>query len=361
MNKKQAYWLCQLAGWGFMVSIETVNYTFFIVQRFEWGYFLSFVQSAVTGVLMTHLFRYLLLRFHWLGEGRLPRLLGVGVVSILVMSAALLFSDLVISYATTDTGAANFSNVNSVYVVAAILNWARYVTVWVVIYFAFLLSEYNYARALSGLQLANQLKDAELQNLKAQLNPHFLFNALNSITSLTISQPDKARAAVLLLSDLLRFTLNYERSPVVSLDTELNAVRDYLELETIRFGKRLQTDWDIDDRLLHRTVPAAAVLTLVENAIKHGISRLIDGGKVLIKAYETPEGFCVEVSNSGEYAPDPGRHGIGVDNVQRRLTMLYGKQASLQISQTEPMLVTARLFIPNQPMDAVPKKIQDTV
>lgn len=216
--------------------------------------------------------------------------------------------------------------------------------IWSVLYYVFKYFE-NYREArYQNLEAQTQLKDAMMLNLRNQLNPHFLFNALNSIRSLTLTDAIKARTAITLLSDLLRYSLNSEQKNFVTLKEELDVVKDYLELEKIRFGNRLSFNIEANEQTLNAQVPPLAVMTLVENAIKHGIGKLKQGGSVTVNAQRDNGNVVVEVSNSGTFSPN-GAGGIGLANTRQRLNILYNQNAAFDISQQND-LVAARLQIP---------------
>jgi two-component system, LytTR family, sensor kinase len=205
------------------------------------------------------------------------------------------------------------------------------------------------------LAAENRAKDLELINLRSQLNPHFLFNALNSIHSLAMMKKDNASDAVLLLSDLMRYTLNYEKRDVVPLSEEIEVVEKYLQLEKIRFGKKLNAELDISDATLDLKIPPIIVQTLVENAIKHGLKESVEGVFIKINSQLSNNFLTINVINSGRLKKgDPSVHeqkngGIGVENMRRRLQMIYGERAifDLQNLNEEEVIATLKLPINN--------------
>ena len=197
-----------------------------------------------------------------------------------------------------------------------------------------------------------RLKAVELENLRAQLNPHFLFNSLNSIHSMTLMRKEEASDAVLLLSDLMRYTLNYEKKDLVTVEEEMEAVDKYLQLEKIRFGKKLNYSFDIEPNTLKLKIPLISIQTLVENAIKHAIARTIKGGHIRIKSFLIDNNLTIEIINSGQLTEtDPSvfkskDSGIGIENIRRRLSMLYGEKARFDLVNFGAEEVRATLVIP---------------
>lgn len=196
-----------------------------------------------------------------------------------------------------------------------------------------------------------QLKEAELVNLRAQLNPHFLFNSLNSIHAMTMMKREEASDAVLLLSDLMRYTLNYENRNEVSVEEEMETVEKYLKLEKIRFGNKLNYSFDIQPDTLNIKIPLIMVQTLAENAIKHAIGQSAKGGSVVIKSFLEKGNLVIEVINSGRLETAPSvssvkKTGIGIENTRRRLSMLYGEKAFFNLANWGNSEVKAMMQIP---------------
>jgi two-component system, LytTR family, sensor kinase len=216
---------------------------------------------------------------------------------------------------------------------------------------------YNYSQRLrqkevEKLAAENNAKDLELINLRSQLNPHFLFNALNSIHSLAMMKKDTASDAVLLLSDLMRYTLNYEKRDVVPLSEEIEVVEKYLQLEKIRFGKKLNAELDISDATLDLKIPPIIVQTLVENAIKHGLKESTEGVFIKINSQLSDNFLTINVINSGRLKKGdpsvsaPKNSGIGVENTRRRLQMIYGERATFDLQNLNEKEVIATLKLP---------------
>jgi LytS/YehU family sensor histidine kinase len=181
----------------------------------------------------------------------------------------------------------------------------------------------------------------ELAALRAQLNPHFLFNALNVVNALVGANPDEARRVLETLSDLLRYTLESDKREMVRLQEELDFVQKYLSIEQSRFGKRLQYRIEADESLLDTLIPPMLLQPLVENAVKHGISPKASGGEVcvIIAREEAGRGVSVEIRDNGvglqhsTHAHSVHTHstGIGLTNVNSRLQKLFGEKSLLDV------------------------------
>ena len=191
-------------------------------------------------------------------------------------------------------------------------------------------------------------KSAELELLRSQLNPHFLFNALNSIKALVSIDPEKSREAIVVLAELLRFTLNYGQEKEIALQTEIEEVQKYLQLEQIRFGAALEVEWQLDDQVRHQVIPPGMLLTLVENAIKHGQAN--DRGVIQVRIelkLADDHRICIEVANSGTWQPDEAHRGVGLRLIQRRLEAIYGQTAEFT-QQLTSNIVLIRINLPKR-------------
>lgn len=189
-------------------------------------------------------------------------------------------------------------------------------------------------------------REAELRALKSQVNPHFLFNCLNSISALTTSDPARAREMCVRLSDFLRNTLGLGERQSVSWKEELDLARTYLEVERVRFGARLQVEMNVDDSCSDCRVPALLLQPLVENAIKHGIATLVDGGTIRLESRVNSGTLEVRVENGFDpEAPSPRRSGLGLRNVRERLRTRFGTAAGI-VTTAENNVYRAEMRFP---------------
>src|SRR5579883_83877 len=175
-----------------------------------------------------------------------------------------------------------------------------------------------------------QARDAELQALKAQINPHFLSNSLNSITALTTVDPARAREMCIRLSDFLRNTLGLGERESIPWRDELQLARTYLEVEQVRFRARLRVEMNVEDSCSECMVPPLVLQPLIENAVKHGIATLVDGGTIKVEGRVNEGHLQVSVENGFDpESPAPRRHGLGLRNVRSRLETRFGPEAKL--------------------------------
>jgi two-component system, LytTR family, sensor histidine kinase AlgZ len=188
------------------------------------------------------------------------------------------------------------------------------------------------ARMMKASVLA---REAELRALKAQVNPHFLFNSLNSISALTASDASKAREMCILLGDFLRRTLGLGEKHAIPLEEEMSLVHAFLAVEKIRYGARLQMDEQIDAEALSAQVPPLLLQPLVENAVAHGIANLVEGGWIKLEAHCHDGYLAIVVENSFDPdAPPRRRSGVGLVNVRQRLEARFGNESSFSATTT---------------------------
>jgi LytS/YehU family sensor histidine kinase len=206
------------------------------------------------------------------------------------------------------------------------------------------LSEKNAKEA----RLESLVKETELKMLRSQINPHFLFNSLNSISSLTITDPEKARDMVVKLSEFMRYALSRKDEQPVSLKAELENLRLYLDIEQVRFGDKLTTEENIESNCLDFKIPVMLLQPLYENAVKHGVYESTESVRIITQARIIDGYFEITISNNYDSSPSLKRGtGTGLLNVTRRLELFYGNKASIK-STKENGIYTVSLYIPTE-------------
>ncbi len=186
-----------------------------------------------------------------------------------------------------------------------------------------------------ALELSSLRKEQELATLKAQINPHFLFNTLNNISAMASTDAEETRTMIAQLADLLRYAIESSKKDFVLLKEELEFVQDYIALESKRLEDRLTTKFQVDQSLYSYLVPPMILQPLIENAIKHGIAPAEEGGSLYVQIQKEPKGISFRISNTGIAlsCPDPlvTTDGVGLKNTDARLWKIYGDLARLQI------------------------------
>lgn len=226
-------------------------------------------------------------------------------------------------------------------VIANIINYAFVFFFWSLSYFSyhFLL---NFTQAeMNGLRMQATMKETELNKIKSQLNPHFMFNSMNSIRALIDENPGKAKEAVTQLSNILRNTLMMEKNKLIPFEDEMKIVSDYLNLEKIRFEERLVFNIESSPETSSFFVPPLLLQTLVENGIKHGISKLTRGGEISIRSSVLNDILTIQIKNSGIYNKNQtSDSGFGLKNSIERLNYLFDEKATVTIDNEDGMVLT---------------------
>jgi len=187
---------------------------------------------------------------------------------------------------------------------------------------------------------------ANLKLLQAQIEPHFLFNTLSNILSLIDTEPTKGKTMLVDLTKYLRTSLSRTLSETTILNQEIEMIKAYLNIHKIRMSDRLRFTIDISDALRQQQFPPMLLQPLVENAVKHGLEPKVEGGEIVIKAFEENSRLRIEVRDTGLGFSDYNKTGIGIINVRERIVMLYGEKGRLIIAENEPHGVSAIIEVP---------------
>jgi LytS/YehU family sensor histidine kinase len=221
-----------------------------------------------------------------------------------------------------------------------------YLFIWNCIYYIYHYVQKSRRQQVDTLKLETLVKELELKTIKSHINPHFIFNALNSIRALIDENPLRARGAITELSNILRSSMQSDKLETVPFEHELNIVKDYLALEYIRFEDRLKIEYDIDEDTLDQPVPPMMLQTLVENAIKHGISKQLTGGTVKIISDFRYNHHELVVQNTGHLNGSYNADGFGLTSTQNRLELLFGEKANFTIKEINGNTVEAKVILP---------------
>jgi len=340
-RKNNIYWTCQFVGWTLYAAINL----FFFKLSYNTNFkdILLFLIWLPLGITITHAYRFIVLKYNVL-KVNLFFQIPIIIISSLIMS--ILF--FIINIGIVNLFSHTPEQVDLLAATSKILSLVLIFIIWSVIYFGFHFFD-NYKRTeIQNLRLEANTKEVELNKLKSQLNPHFMFNSMNSIRALVDEDPKKAKVAITQLSNILRNTLMMHKNKYITLEEELALVKDYLELEHIRFEERLNFNFSIDPNTLSLNVPPMMIQTLVENGIKHGIGKYPEGGHISINALKTENGFEIEIINTGQLMlQTKSDSGVGVENTTNRLELLFGKKASFSLKNLDDKHVISKITINN--------------
>jgi two-component sensor histidine kinase len=402
------YWICQLIGWGGWSSINLFFVYLFAHDMYfkpaeKRNIFLAIILiECFWNILATHALRFFLKKTDWINLA-LKKVILLFIVSVILTgllsyygakTTAVSTGYSLVAYEKTEalqtaearekslnlTGTNYFINGNNSkdsLVNAAVesikhnTGWYRdqhgkwtyedqhqarflweityvfiIIALWLLLYMVWHYLERNRKDEVDKLSLAKTVKELELNTIKSHINPHFIFNSLNSIRALVDENPERARTAITELANILRSSMQVEKMETVPLHKELSIVKDYLALEHMRFEERLKIEMDIDEDTLEQPVPPMMLQTLVENAIKHGISKRIKGGSVKVISRFADDRFELIVQNSGSLDGEIMREGFGLTSTRDRLKFLFHGKADFQIHKINGSEVEAKISMP---------------
>lgn len=397
------YWLCQVLGWGVFGAILAYINLVLLKERFsqhggENEYLFSLFVYILCGITATHILRTIAKRLQWL-RFSIGRFILLFIIGCAGTSALMYYGDEVIEKSTpysfdkyiqnykldkakdaeTKAGLDKIAYYKSTPIKDSLslkaisdikksTGWYRntkgewqyddnlqllgiyqnmlVIALWFLIYIVYHYVDKNRKDQLDRLKLENTVKELELKTIKSHINPHFIFNSLNSIRALVDENPERARRAITELSNILRSSMHAEKAETVTLQKELDIVEDYLALEHMRFEERLKVEMDIDPDTLGQPVPPMMLQTLVENSIKHGISKLIDGGTVRIIADFKADNLELLVQNTGQLNGTRNGDGFGIKSTQDRLNLMYQGKAHFEIKNLDNNMVQSKVTMP---------------
>ena len=336
-NHSKAYWTCQILGWGIYGLLNTVFLSAFqTVTAQKLG---ITVFGSVQLLLWTHLLRIIFKKRHWV------------TLPLWKLFIRVLIADLVIAIISQ-----SIQFLGYFYIVENYFNWKLYglqilnanfiLWIWSLLYVVFSMFDITKRGEREKWELQTAVKEAELMALKAQINPHFLFNSLNNIRALVIENPARARDMISKLSELFRYALRVSNTRSVLLKEELAVVKNYLLLEATQLEDRLRYRFDIAPETRQVEIPPMTIQTLVENAIRHGIAQHPDGGEISIRTTLQQTVMVVCIVNTGQIKNNATNDGIGLQNTRERLRLLFGKTAQLTVENISQNRVCAKFRVP---------------
>jgi two-component system, LytTR family, sensor kinase len=219
--------------------------------------------------------------------------------------------------------------------------------IWSLCYLVAITQRNRHISELRSLQIEKNMKEAQLNALSAKIDPHFIFNTLNNIRALINEDSKKARESILILSNILRGPLSQNPRDKITIAEELNFVKNYLHLSKLHLEERFRYQEEVAAQSLAALIPPMMLQILIENAIKHGINQLVNGGEILLQVNTTEDFLVCRITNSGQLDTNSAfkGFGIGISNIRERLYLLFGSNAQFNLFQTDDR-VTACLKIP---------------
>jgi sensor histidine kinase YesM len=342
--KKQSslYWICQIAGW-FSYGLTILFFASILDKELNPIFYPRLALNLTIGILITHLLRETMHRLSLrppMPSNQWWKLVLLLLTFSIINSFSTSYLADILKLYEPDRNIA----LTRRFLFSIIFDTPIFL-VWMSVYVLWHYIEFTNTEEIKKVRLETMIKELELKTIKSQINPHFIFNALNSIRALVDEDPQRARQAITELSNILRSSIQVDKVEITSLEKELDIVKDYLALEYIRFADRLKIVYEVEPKTLSHQIPPMMLQTLVENAIKHGLGK--QPGDCTIKIISTLENdkLVLIVQNTG-LLQQAQKDGFGLQSTRERLNILYRGQAIFEIFQCAPNQVTAKLVIP---------------
>ncbi len=332
-NQNAIFWVLQFLGWGFINCLSL-----FIIKNASTDLMLfSIIAGLFICVSTTSILRWYLKRnisFESFDAKDFLKIVASYLITCIVFAGMNLgFGFLYVKYGPgiSKEEIEMFKAYDGFWLQA--VNALFMIGAWLVTYFVIkLLLKLNRDR-IERLELNTNLKQAQLNTLKGQINPHFMFNSLNNIRGLMLEDVEKSREMLTKLSEILRYSMTKNNINSIPVEEELEVVDNYIDLSKIQFEDRLEFVKDIEESTLALEIPPMVIQLLVENAVKHGISNLKHGGKIILSIKKDAELLKIEVKNTGKLRIAHNTTQLGLKNIRQRLKLLYADKASFYLSE----------------------------
>ncbi|WP_407557272.1 sensor histidine kinase [Winogradskyella sp. 4-2091] len=336
------YWILNLIGWVvfalLMLTIDKISYAGDIPINYTNYLIVEGVLCGLLGYLLSFIILFFIENFFDIGNYTkvdVYKLIGVVLVTQVIYNFLLWpLLGIPVQYYLNEG-----VNLTLVQKLTNVPHFLAYFLVWLFVVLTLKLVHHINTIKLRQLQLEANLKESQLNTLKGQINPHFMFNSLNNIRGLMLEDVTKARGMLTSLSETLRYSLTKSEVNSITLEDELEMVENYVEISKIQFENRLKFTTEIDPETLNKQIPPMIIQMLVENALKHGISNLKEGGEVKLSTTIKNELLQIEIINSGKLRNSENSTQVGLQNIKKRLELLYGKNAKFTLKEKEDNVV----------------------
>ncbi|MGB3151097.1 MAG: histidine kinase [Maribacter sp.] len=342
-----SFWAVQLLGWGGLVFIAYAFTPDMDGYKGSEIFYYGLLSTFFIGILATSLLRSFLkriLNFDAFDSRQLLKIfLGITVASFIYFGISYGFGHFVGEYSQENVKAPEMYKDFGIGLL--LINSFITITGWTIFYMSVKIAAKLNANRLERAELNTTLKQAQLNTLKGQINPHFMFNSLNNIRGLMLEDVEKSRDMLTKLSEMLRYSLTKNDVNAIALEEELEMVDNYIALSKIQFENRLIFTQHIEKDTLGIQIPPMIIQLLVENATKHGIANLKSGGTIKLLTERKNQNLVIKVINTGRLILSNNSTQLGLKNVKQRLRLLYGTSASFLLEEHDEEVV-ATIKIP---------------
>ncbi len=346
------YWSLQLIGWGLFIALSLYQNQLVPDLVDENMKYVDIIVSLLC-LLITHIGRVFFFKNNW-RTLKIEKLILHGIFIITMQAAFATFMyGIILKLFHEKMFLKMYYKVYPNYFFTYIMLF----TIWAIAYVVIKFVQRNRNNVIEKLQMENSMRNLEIKTIKNNLQPHFVFNALNSIRALIDEDPNRARQSVTQLSNLLRSSIQADKNETVPFAKEVELVKDYLSLESIRYEERLRVTYHINENTLPLPIPPMMLQTLVENAIKHGIAALEKGGDIIVSSSLERTIHIITILNSGQLdllsKRQEDSNGFGLESTKQRLQLLFGDKASLSIKNQDSTHVLVTIKIPQQTIQQI--------
>ena len=337
------YWICQFSGWIFYAS-SLMFFAFVFESKIREVLLYRLLLQIVLGVVFTDILRNIILYFKIQVPLSIKKLFHLLIWVLILLTTMNLLNSILVEYFKWYEANSRI-NIFQRFLINSVFDSPTFI-MWVSIYYFWHYFEWNKKKDLEDAHLKTALKELELHNIKTNINPHFIFNALNCIRALVDENPSSARIGITKLSSILRQSLQANSIELNTIDAELKIVNDYLDLEKIRFEDRLIIEQHIEKDIENYQIPVMMLQILVENAIKHGIDKQTEPSTIKISIIKENHFIILGIINKGIYEPNKDNQGFGLKSTKERLQLLYPNNAEFSIENLPSQEVLAQIKIP---------------
>ena len=339
------YWKYQFFGWGF-TSLYWAYIAYFIQDYSIFHTVVNFILDVIIGVFLTHTYKLIVKKETYKSVNKFSFIqIGISITILAVLFMLLNNIKWYIYWGIIQQR--EFGFITSLFFWdPPLVTGFRLMSIWVLAYHLYNYHKKELKTTKYNAKLSILAKQEQLNHLSKQLKPHFLFNSLNSVKSLILENPSKARRSIDLLSELLRSSI-YTKENQTTIESELQLVYNFIELEKLRFEERLQLTTTIDKAVLNYKIPSLSIQSLVENAVKYGIQNSVKGGTIEVNISKQSKSIVIQVINPGQLIVNENidEH-LGLGNLNKRLQLHYKENATFTLKETSEKIVIATITIP---------------
>lgn len=345
VKPKSLFWLMQFSGWGLFTLLNLAGRQYFVHFHLS-----ELVNSLVLGICL--IISTAILRKYYQQKLETKSLLH-GLVQMVIgsfiagLATMLLFALMIVPNQEAIFNTSNQQLFQQILLGSPMVMFL--ILAWSAVYAIFKKQQHLKQAQQTQEQLEQSLKVARLDVLLSQINPHFIFNAINNIRALILEDANKARDMLADLSEVMRYTMQIEKEKTIAFKDELDVVKQYIALNKLQFEDKLQVHYNLSPETMNFSLPPMILQLLIENALKHGIGRLKQGGEIIITSEVFSTHWTVTVENSGVLLPlddkEKNNTGVGLNNIQQRLSLVYGNKSHFTL-QASDIGVIATIQLP---------------